>query len=126
MEKYDWKEVFAEAKVAGLKALMTKVPQPMIVQQHENPLDDNSKVVKQYHVEGGICGFASIIVKPGTSSFARWLMKKDLGHKHYYGGVGLFVREGGQSYEKKVAYANAFCTVLEKYNIKCHVDSRLD
>lgn len=125
-KKINWSEVFTEAKMAGMKALMAKVPEPMIVAEHENPLDDGSKVKKAYFVGGGVCGFASIIVKPGTSSFAKWLMKKDLGHKSYYGGVGIWVHEGGQSYEKKVAYANAFADILEKYDIKVHVDSRLD
>ena len=124
--KKEWTKLFVEAKMAGMKALMAKVPKPMVVAEHENQLDDTSKIKKTWFVEGGVCGFASVVVKPGTSSFAKWLMKKGLGHKHYYGGVGISVREGDQSYEKKVAYANAFCDVLENHNIKCHVDSRLD
>lgn len=123
--------VLAEARAAGLAALQACVPTPMVVQGHSNCLDDSSPVVYQEVVSGGVCGFASVIISPGTSGFARYITKLGIAGKDYYGGTRIGIREGGQSLERKEAYANAFSDVLCQYQedlgIKyCRVDSRLD
>lgn len=90
-------------------------------------LDDNSPVRRQWIVNSGVCGFAWVIIKPGTSSFAKWLIKN--GHAkthHYYGGVCHYVSEFGQSMEKKEAYAAAFAKVLSENEIRAYSDSRMD
>ena len=66
--------------------------------------------------EGGLCGFAWIIVKPGTSSFARWLVKTDRGSSdRYYGGVHIGITEYGQFLGQNEEYANSFARELQKY-----------
>lgn len=124
----DYKSIWEEALQAGEKALKECVPTPMVVAQHENMADDNSPIEKAWHVPDGVCGFASVVMSPGTHSFIRWLKKNkvDIG-KHYYGGMSYWISEGGQSYEKKCAYAKAMCNVLAKIEkLTVYVDSRLD
>jgi len=65
---------------------------------------------------GVLCGFAWIIVKPGTSSFARWLVKTGRGSSdHYYGGVHIGIIEYGQFLVQNEEYANFFARELQKY-----------
>jgi hypothetical protein len=121
------KRLYARAREAGLAAAEARVPTPMVVVQRANPFDDSSAIVKEYApVMGGVCGFAWVVVRPGTSSFARWLVKQGLASKHYYGGVSIWVRDFGQSMEKKQAYATAFAKVLGEAGIDAYGDSRMD
>lgn len=125
--------LLAAAK-AGLEAGNKSTPNPMIVQKHENMLDDSSPIEKEYFVEGGVCGFAYVIVTPGTSSFARYLSSKHGWSKYYYGGVCMSVKEYGQSYERKMAYAEAYANTLDRIlsennllgSINIMVNGRLD
>ena len=118
--------LFATAHAAGNAAVQTATVTPMIVTQHANPFDDNSAPVQQYYVEDGVCGFASIVVKPANSSFARYLKLHHRAHKGYYGGVSFPVRDFNQSLQKKEAYAYAFAQVLNQAGISAYVDSRMD
>jgi len=126
------KELFFEttyhaAMAEGCKAAVAKVPTPMVVQQHENVFDDNSAVTKQWHVPSGVCGFAWVTVRPGNCAFANWLKKNGYGRTDSYaGGVCIWVSLYGQSYEKKVAHADAMAASLCKAGIKACADSRLD
>lgn len=114
------------ARAAGLAAANAMTPTPMIVTEHENPLNDASPIKKSYYVPSGVCGFAWIVVKPGISSFARWLVKEGIAHKHYYGGVAIWVSDFGQSMERKEAYAHAFAKVLSDAGYKAWAESRMD
>jgi hypothetical protein len=138
--KYD--AIVAEANKAGIAAALAKVPAPMIVSQHANMLDDSSAVVKQWYVSDGVCGFASVKVRPGNSPFANYLKAKGIAKKDSYaGGVYIWVGDHmdgldlsalpgdnffNQSMEKKGAYASAFAAVLVKYGIKASYDTRMD
>ncbi len=103
-----------KAVAAGRQAAEDCSPTPMIVQEHANPLDDNSPVVRQYApVMGGVCGFAGLRVRPGNSSFARWLVKHQDAHKSYYGGVETSIFDYNQSMERKSAHASAMAKVLK-------------
>lgn len=123
-------EIWENAVAAGQKALEECTPTPMVVQQHTNPLDDSSPVSKSWYVSGGVCGFAWVNVSPGNTSFARWLVKQGYAGKSYRGGVDIWVRAGGQSLERKEAYAHAMAASLKKHRdqLKCsfYVLSRLD
>lgn len=78
-------------------------------------------------VNDGVCGFAWVNIKPGTSKFARYLKAKGIARKDsYYGGVTYWVSHFNQSYEKKMSYARAFANVLEKNGIKALAMGRLD
>lgn len=130
-----------KAHEAGMKALEAKVPVPMVVAEHENMLDDNSPVAKSWFVSDGVCGFAWVIVKcntPENRNFINSLKKAGMASgdingfraewnkDSYYGGFRYSVMYGNQSYEKKVAYANAFVDVLTEAGIKAWSGSRLD
>jgi hypothetical protein len=116
--------LFDRAHAAGMAAGEAAKPMPMVVVQHANPLDDSSPVVRQYApVMDGICGSAYVVVRPGTCSFARWLKANKGAYKAYYGGMQMGVHHFGQSYERKMAYAQAFCGVLEQAGIKAYTDS---
>lgn len=120
-------ELFAKAHAAGMAAGNASVPTPMIVGTPTTLFGDVIDTTKKtYFVEGGVCGFASVIVKPATSSFARWLAKTGKGRKHYYGGLNIWVSGFGQSLTRKEAYASAFARVLNDAGIKAYVDSRMD
>lgn len=122
----EFRELFDRANDAGLKAGEAIVPVPMVVIERANPLDDRSPAVKRWPVEGGVCGFAWITVRPGTSAFARWLAKTKLGHTAYGGGVSVWVGAFGQSMTRKEAYARAFADVLKAAGITAYAESRID
>lgn len=131
-------DLYHHAVKAGKEAMGKCTPTPMIVSQHQNMLDDNSPVEKEYYVPQGVCGFAWVNVKAKGKglTFINALKKEGLATKklthapfrkdHYYGGYTHWVREGGQSYEIKCAYAYAFAEVLHEAGLPCHAMSRLD
>jgi len=72
-----------------------------------------------------------VTVRPGNSSFARWLVKEGHGRvDSYAGGVMIWVRTASQSYERKRAYARAMAAVLsaapELEGLKIYTGSRVD
>jgi len=129
--------ILKEAEAAGWDAYENHTPTPMNVVQHSNPLDDNSPVVQSWHVSEGACGFAWITV-PGNTWFIRELKKfgkasadincwdSDVVFKPAYRGGYQYWVGGGQSIERKEAFARAFSDVLSKYDIKNYTGSRLD
>jgi hypothetical protein len=63
-----------------------------------------------------VSGFAWIIIKPGNSSFAKWLVKTGRARSdHYYGGVNVEISEHGQYLAANDEYAHAFADELMKY-----------
>lgn len=137
-------DLIAKAEAAGEKAMQelidSKAVKPMIVQEHENMLDDNSPVKQQWIVQGGPCGFASIRVKctNGPSrKFISQLKKAGLAgdiNSHcewsksdYYGGfMKSFTLIGGQSLAYKECYARAYEKVLQAEGINTWIWSRMD
>jgi len=123
----DYKSIYNEAHLAGHAAANSHTPTPMVVSQHESPINDASPVVKSYYVSQGICGFYSVVIRPATCGFVKWLKANNLGgYKHYYGGHNLPCHEFNQSYELKEKYCTAFAAVLAKHGIKAYADGRLD
>lgn len=119
-------EIYQQAHLAGNAAVTTTTVTPMIVQQVANPLNDKSQVIKEYFVSDGVCGFASVNVKPANSKFAKFLVAHGLARKTYTGGVSMSVHQFNQSLTKKEAYACAFANVLNEHGIKAHVEFRMD
>jgi len=75
----------------------------------------------------GCCGFAWVNIKPGTSKFARFLKENGIARKDsYFGGVSVWVSVGGQSIDKKEAYAGAYADVLQANGIRAFAMSRMD
>ena len=81
---------------------------------------------KTYVVEGGVCGFAGVVIKPARGKFVSYLKSIGMGNKHYYGGWYVSVREFGESLARKEAYAEAFADVLTEVGMRVYVDSRMD
>jgi hypothetical protein len=122
----EFEELFNRAHAAGMTAGKVVTPRPMVVQQHANMLDDKSPVVYRDIVDEGVCGFAWILVRPGGSSFGRWLKATKRANNHYYGGMSIWVDEFGQSMTRKEKYAEAFAHVLQTAGINARADSRMD
>lgn len=132
--------LYKKAMAAGDAAAAAAIPAPMVVGTPANLLGslmggddggfDTAKPV--YYVSEGVCGRANVVIRPGNSSFARYLMKNDLGYRNYYGGVAMPVISRSsplfrsQSYERYCAAANAAAAVLREAGITAYVDSRLD
>lgn len=108
--------IVQEAHKAGMAAGAAITPTPMHVQCGTTV----------YKVDDGLCGFAWITIKPGTSSFARALVKQGIARAAYGGGVQVWVGEFNQSVARKSAYAEAYANVLRAYTIKAYAGSRLD
>lgn len=126
-----YEQLLHEAHVAGLAAGEAAVPVPMIVGDAKNLFSNEFATGAKLHYEAnGVCGFAWIHLGRGNSSFARWAVKNGHGSKSYYGGVDIRVRAHGQSYERKVAHADAFVAVLKADPLladeRIYVESRLD
>lgn len=118
--------LYIQAHDAGNNAVTQTTVTPMIVTQAANPLDDSSAVVNAWVVNDGVCGFASVIIKPANSKFAKFLVANQLARKHYAGGVSMSIRDFNQSLTKKEAYAEGFARVLRDNGITAYVDSRMD
>jgi hypothetical protein len=100
----------------------------MIVGDAKNIMSDEIDYSKPTHfVSEGVCGFAWVVIKPGTSKFARWLKENKLARRdEYYGGVTVRVSDYNQSYTRKSAYAHAFANVLRDAGIRAIDMDRLD
>jgi hypothetical protein len=129
---HQWEIALDKAHKAGMVAVEATTPTPMVVEQHRNQFDDDSPVVKQWLVPGGVCGFANVTVKPGTHSFAKWATKHGHGRRdNYAGGISLSLKpevKGTlyQSYEIVCAYANAAAAELLRHGVPASVWSRID
>ena len=120
------KAMFDKARAAGLAAGESAVPTPMVVSQHADAFDDKSPVKQSWFVPDGVCGFAWVTLRPGTSPAARFA-KKFLGARRgFHGGMELWVSEFGQSMARKEAFADAFAKVLKDHGVTAFAGSRMD
>jgi hypothetical protein len=111
-----FQSLWDNARAAGMAAVEALDVQPMVVVGE-----------KRYFVADGVCGFAWVNVKPGTSKFAKWL--KASGHARtdsYYGGVTVWVSQFNQSMQKKEAYAYAMAKVFAEAGFDAYANSRMD
>lgn len=97
-----FEEIYQLAREAGWDAHESALPAPMNVTSGD----------QSWHIAEGACGFAWVVIRPGTSSFARWLIKEGHASKAYSGGVQIWVATQSQSLTRKAAYADAFAAVL--------------
>jgi hypothetical protein len=123
----EFEAAWEEAYAAGLQAGNTAIPRPMTIVQRANPMDDASPVTQEWHEPEGMCGFAWVRIRPGTSSFAKWLVKTGKARAAYQGGIDIWIKDHGQSVERKEAHARAVAAVFRsRLGIKAYADSRLD
>ena len=127
MSKVHYEKLLERAHLMGMDAGRRVGVTPMIVgtptELMGNDIDYSKKT---YFVEGGVCGFAGVVIKPARGKFVSYLKSLDMGYKHYYGGWYVSVREFNQSLTRKEAYAAAFAKVLGEEGMSCYVDSRMD
>lgn len=121
-----WASLFSVAQKKGVEAAKICTPNPMVVCQHQNPMDNNSPITEQWVVPDGPCGFALVNIKPGNCSFAIWLKKNGLARKSYYKGVDIWIGDYGQSYERKMAHAIAMAVEFNSAGINSTPMGRLD
>jgi hypothetical protein len=108
-------DLYARADAAGRAAAEACTPTPMVVSGYEST-----------PIMGGVCGFAWVTVRPGNSSFAKWLKSKGARIDSYAGGMQLWISAYGQSMALKQAYAEAFAEVLQASDVKAYAGSRMD
>jgi len=75
MKTDPFRNLYDRAWKAGNDAARASTPEPMVVQQLENPFDPSSKVLYREVVSDGVCGFAWIQFK-GNTAFAKWAAKQ--------------------------------------------------
>ena len=127
MSKVACEKLLEKAHLMGMDAGRLVGVTPMVVGSPSTPLgNDIDYSKKTYFVEGGVCGFAGVVINPARGKFVSYLKKLGMGYKHYYGGWYVSVREFGQSLTRKEAYAEAFAKVLGEAGMRCYVDSRMD
>ncbi|VVB52876.1 Uncharacterised protein [uncultured archaeon] len=116
------------ADLKGREAAQACTPVPMVVGSPSTPFgNDIDYSKKTYFVEGGVCGFAWVSIRPATSSVARFA-KKELGWRYndYDRAMQKWVSDYGQSMQLKEAYADAFAAELRAHGIPASAGSRMD
>ena len=120
-------QLFSQADAAARAAVANMQVQSMTVREHANPLDDSSPVVRQYHVEDGVCGFAWVKIRPARGKFVNWLKKNKIGKTDSFeGGYMIWISDYNQSMQKKETYACVFSKVLSDNGIRAYAMSRMD
>jgi hypothetical protein len=139
----EYQELFDALKSVSHEALAEcPAPTPMIVGSPSTPLGtDVDPNQKTWFVEGGVCGFASVVLESGRTGFAQWILKErpkgeKLGSKWWSAGrtkgVGLYTFErygfadAGQSFERKRFIARKMASYLREQGYECWVDARVD
>ena len=136
----EMKALLARAGDAGEQAFRDVAPRPMVVYTPKDVLgsltggpdggpDPDQPV---YYESEGICGSGGVIVRPGGSRFARWLLKEGYGSRDSYrGGVYLGAwricgERGSQSYARWVAAADAITKVFRDAGIEARPQTWVD
>jgi len=97
-----WEADLADAYDAAHDAVTDLQVAPMIVNGREG----------SYFVEGGVCGFARVEVRPRTSAWSKWLRGRGWYSSDYHKCVYLNISDFGQSLQRKEAFARAFAAHL--------------
>ena len=107
--------LITEAQKAGQIALQTAIPKAMLV--------DN-----RYLVEGGVCGFAWVNIYGirSNSKLGKTLDTLGFRKNSYEKAHQFWVFDGGQSMQRKEAYAFAMAKVLRDAGLRAYADSRMD
>lgn len=80
-----------------------------------------------HYVEDGVCGFATIKVRPRNSRLAKYLLKRGWRSDSYSRCVYMSVQGWGQSLTRKEAYADAFAQCMTRLgHAGVTADSRID
>ena len=119
----DYDMLWSAADAAGRKAAAACTPTPMVVGQYDQATG-TARIIDV--VEGGVCGFAYIKIRPARGPFVSWLKARGIGHKAYNGGWEISIHDYGQSMTYKAAHARAAAEVLCRNGIGATSYSRMD
>lgn len=134
----EMKALHARAVEAADAAFTAASPRPMVVGTPKNMMaslmgqDDGGLDPEQpiYHVPDGVCGFAWVTVYPGNSRFANFLRREAGASTGYRGGCETWdystLARSSQSYERKMAAADAYAAVLREAGLTAYSNGRLD
>lgn len=111
----NFEAIHQEADQSGKEAARSAALQLLTVQ------DESGRTYPPFP----ICGFAWIHFA-GNTAWGRWAKKRGLATKDYPSGLHIWVPFYNQSYDRKLAYAQAYATVLNKYGIEAYGAGRLD
>ena len=117
MGPQDFRKLVTTAHDAGMAAGNESAVQMLTVRNN-----DTSKVYEPFP----ICGFAWVHLRPATTAFARWIKKQGIGGPAYGGGSQIWIHEFNQSYDRKLAYAHAYASVLKEAGFNAYGCGRLD
>lgn len=125
---YDPAILYMGANDAGEQAAEACTPRPMVVGTPSTPSGNDLDPDKpQYLVEGGVCGFAWVNIRPARGSLVAHLKAVGVGRTDsYYGGYTVWVSGYGQSLARKMAYARAFAGILREAGLDARAHSRMD
>jgi hypothetical protein len=126
-------DILVEASESAEQAVKACRPTPIIVGSPSTPLGNDVDPTQQtWFVEGGVCGFAWVVIRPARGTIVAELKKRKIGGAHYGGGYSFSswqlapsIRQD-QSYERAVAAARGAVEVLKKYGVNAYVDARID
>ena len=125
-------DILVEASEAAEASVKACRPAPIIVGEAIGLSNEIDETKPTYYIEGGVCGFASVVIKPARGSIVAELKKRKIGSAHYGGGYSFSswqlapsIRQD-QSYERACAAAKGAVEVLKSYGINAYVDSRID
>lgn len=124
----EFQALWDKAVTAGKAAGAARTPTAMIVGHPSKFMGNDVDLSKEHWIEPeGVGGFAWVIVKPGTSAFAKWLKAKKYARTDsYYGGVSIWIGDYNQSMERKSAHAGALANVLAEAGYNAYSMSRMD
>ena len=126
-------EILVEASESAEHAVKACRPTPMVVGSPTTPFGDEIDESKEtWFVSGGVCGFASVVIKPARGKVVAELKKRKIGSAHYGGGYSFSSWQVApsikfdQSYERAIAAARGAVEVLQQYGVTAYVDARID
>src|SRR5581483_7195476 len=108
-----WLALYEIAHSAGVIAAAECVPTPM-------------KIIDGELIMEGACGSAHVRVPDVRKGFARWAVRSGKGRASFRSGAMINAGIYSQSYDRAVAFAEAFAAILELNGIRCSVEARLD
>lgn len=126
MSKQTALRLLEKARAHGMQAAASVQPVPMVIGP-DPAFPGCAPSARTYVVEGGVCGFAWVNIKPARGPFVAALKARGVGRPDsYYGGYTIWVTEHGQSMARKEAHAQAMARVLCEAGVQAHAMSRID
>ena len=79
-------DILVEASEAAEASVKACRPAPIIVGEAIGLSNEIDETKPTYYIEGGVCGFASVVIKPARGNIVAELKKRKIGSAHYGGG----------------------------------------